>query len=788
LLTALTCAATNRTWSGTSGIDNNWMTPGNWQGGVAPSPGDNLSFPGVLSGGNLTNNNDFPDGTIFGTISIATAKSQDYAIGGNRIVLTNGITEGSSGFGAGGAFVFFNITLSSNQTFTASGGLTLNNTIDTAGNEIIFNNTGNVTVNGTLTNSIGNEINGVSLVKTNTGTLTISSTGILAGTASYEFDSRLDEGTLVMDSQGDLVNQGANFYIDQGSLVVDGSAEEVIPQGSGGSISGTGLIIDLFQYLGGSATITPGDNGAPGVLRCYSVIVEDPGSLKGPDTLQIIINGPAYGTGYGALVVDNSFDFAPSSAAPFGSPPTELELQWNYTPQIGDSFRVVAQVPNPWGYSPITNGFFYGLPPNSILDATNGATLGVVYNTNGVTLTTLRTTNSPFAVWKGSVAADFSAYESRNWSSTNNWAQGAGPASGDVLIFGPYQLSCYTFTTNLTLIPIPPAVTNDLASGLSLAGLLFSGTNYTLYGNALTLTGGITNSAPGGTNSCYLDIAFAGALPLDVESGGSLLMDGVISGSGTINKTGAGTLIYTGTTPDAFFGTVAVNNGTLEVDGYFTDGSFTVNGGILDGIGTVSAVTMTGGTLKPGDSPGILHVEGNLTMAPGAAFEAELDGPVPDSGYDQLQVNGSINLNGATLNLHPNFTASVGSTFLILVNQGTSPISGTFAGLPEGAIFEAGGQYFSISYQAGSGNKNVVVTRVNPPANLTRILSVPPTTVELLGAGGSNATYTILANTNLATTNWLEIGTALANGSGSFLFYDSNVLSYPQRFYKIQSP
>ena len=477
-----------------------------------------------------------------------------------------------------------------------------------------------------------------------------------------------------------------------------------------------------------------------------------------------------------------------------GNGPVALELQWNCAPQLGDSFLVITQAP-PEPYSVASNYFFAGLPPNSIDDATNGASLGVSYNSNGVTLTTLRIAGSPFVLWKGSVSApllDDMTYGSSDWSVITNWAQNVAPASGDVLIFSPYQMSCYTNTplfvyTNITLVPVPP-MTNDLASGTSLAGLVFTGSNYIVYGNSITVTGGRTNNTAGGTNFFHLSVATAGALPLDVEPGGSFLMDGVIAGSGTVSKVGAGLLIYAGTTADAFFGSVAVSSGTLEVDGSFTDGSFTVNGGTLDGTGTVSAVTVNSGILKPGDSPGVLHVQGNITMAPGAVFEAELDGPIPGSGYDQLQVSGGVSLNGATLNLQPNFAASVGAAFLILANNGAGAIAGTFAGLPEGAVFQAGGQYFSISYQAGSGNKNVVVTRVNPPGSLTGILSVPPTAVQLLGAGGTNATYTILANTNLATTNWVNIGTASANGSGYFFFYDSNVLNFPRRFYQIQSP
>jgi hypothetical protein len=737
------------------------MTPGNWQGDVAPSAGDSLVFQGVLSGGNNTNNNNFAAGTVFGSISIATARSQDFAIGGNQVVLTDGLAESSSGFAAGGAYVYFDISLSGSQTFTASGSLTFNGTIDPEGNTLTMNNAGSVVINGDFIDTLGGEEAPVGLIKTNIGTLTISSSAIILS----DFVT-LGEGTLAMDGSGG----STIFGIEQGNLIVDSTIAEAEFSGDGGSISGTGYIGLLYQNAGGDGTITPGDNGAPGVLHVGDF---DPpnGSI-----LQIIVNGTAPGAGYSQLLVTNSYSLTSGF--------TELALGGNYSPQLGDSFLVVTQgFPQPYSFA--NNGFFGGLPPDSIYDATNGASLSVSYNSNGVALTTLRTASSPFVLWKGSVSG--TNYGSRDWSVTNNWAQNAGPASGDVLIFSPYQTSLYN-NLDSNLVPVPPEVTNDLASDTSLAGLSFTGSNYALYGNPVTVTGGITNNTAGGTNVCHPDIAAAGALSLDVEPGGSFLMDGVIAGSGTVSKLGGGLLIYAGDTSDAFVGAVAVSNGTLEVDGSFTDGSFTVNGGMLDGTGTVSAVTVNSGTLKPGDSPGVLHVQGNLTMAPGAVFEAELDGPIPGSGYDQLQVSGGVNLNGATLNLQPNFAVSVGAAFLILVNNGTGAITGTFAGLPEGAVFQAGGQYFSISYRAGSGTKNVVVTRVNPPGTLTGIVFLPPTEVQLHGAGGTNATYTILANTNLATTNWVIIGTASANGSGYFFFDDSNVLSFPRRFYQIQAP
>jgi len=170
---------------------------------------------------------------------------------------------------------------------------------------------------------------------------------------------------------------------------------------------------------------------------------------------------------------------------------------------------------------------------------------------------------------------------------------------------------------------------------------------------------------------------------------------------------------------NSFVGSVVVDSGEFRADGSFTDGSFAVNGGLLTGIGTVSSVTMNGGTSLPGASPGILHVQGNLTMTTGAVYQVELFGPPSGNGYDQLEVNGTVNLTGATLSVQPGFSITPGTALLFLVNDSSNPLVGTFAGLPEGATLLAGGQYFSISYKAGPRTNDVLLTRVNPPGNLS---------------------------------------------------------------------
>ncbi|HVE73418.1 MAG TPA: VCBS repeat-containing protein [Thermoanaerobaculia bacterium] len=92
LLASATSAAT-RTWTGASGTL--WTDAGNWQGGVAPAPGDALVFPRTAP--NLTNTNDYPVDTIFHSLSLGPDNQSTAAtinISGNRLRVTNGVILG----------------------------------------------------------------------------------------------------------------------------------------------------------------------------------------------------------------------------------------------------------------------------------------------------------------------------------------------------------------------------------------------------------------------------------------------------------------------------------------------------------------------------------------------------------------------------------------------------------------------------------------------------------------------------------------------------------------------
>src|SRR5262249_26340763 len=151
--------------------------------------------------------------------------------------------------------------------------------------------------------------------------------------------------------------------------------------GPGASFSGTGMVGGFgFDVQGGTCLCVPGDNGAPGVLKCN--VFSSPNFAEG-GLLQIKANGTTPGTGYSQLLTYGSYDLGLGF-------PVGLAVQWGYMPQIGDSFLIITQASGTL-YSAQNNGYFAGQPPNSVFDSTNGSSQGVSYNSNGVSLTTLRT-------------------------------------------------------------------------------------------------------------------------------------------------------------------------------------------------------------------------------------------------------------------------------------------------------------------------------------------------------------------------------------------------------------
>jgi outer membrane autotransporter protein len=229
-----------------------------------------------------------------------------------------------------------------------------------------------------------------------------------------------------------------------------------------------------------------------------------------------------------------------------------------------------------------------------------------------------------------------------------------GTGAADNLFLGVDHLTAGDGTTatswNLSLSPVNASTFSDLAVH-SLATLRIN-ENVTITGDTVTDGSLIIDLAAGKTYAGV--ISGAGALVKDGDatltlSGDSTYTGATIVASGLLDVTGSlasqAYQIYAGaglTMAGAFTLT-----GDAVVNGTWTTPLLTVaSGGLLMGSGTINGDVVNGGVLSPGNSPGVLSINGNLGLLSGGTLRMDLT----PAGSDQLLVSGQTTL-GGTLNL-----------------------------------------------------------------------------------------------------------------------------------------
>jgi hypothetical protein len=177
----------------------------------------------------------------------------------------------------------------------------------------------------------------------------------------------------------------------------------------------------------------------------------------------------------------------------------------------------------------------------------------------------------------------------------------------------------------------------------------------------------------------------------------------------------AAAVIVTAAATTAVAATGTSDDGTTIADGVFVldkssviTGPVNVTGGILRGSGSIGALTADGGRIEPGIGPGILTTQ-SLTLGAGSTLALELNGPIGEASHDVVQVMGAIVLSNATLELTASSPNAFDVPLVIVKNDGDGAVTGTFAGLPEGAIVTpSGGRAVRITYTGGDGNDIVL--------------------------------------------------------------------------------
>jgi hypothetical protein len=296
-----------------------------------------------------------------------------------------------------------------------------------------------------------------------------------------------------------------------------------------------------------------------------------------------------------------------------------------------------------------------------------------------------------------------------------------GPSAGSDVRLGPVTTAgpqTYGSPNGVTI------VTADLSAGAS--NITF--TDSVSVGNAVRVgagsgtvvfSGGGTQTLQSGDETLFSNLNHDGVGTLRLA--GPLAVSGtLVQSAGTFDAddqpvTVGRTAIVTAGTYLAGTGVQSFGRGLVLTDGVFTSstgpvtiiGGVSLFGGSFHVAGTVDALTLVRGEVAPG--AGILTVGGAVTFDLLTTFSVTLNGTDPAS-YSQVAAGGPIDLGGSTLSLVLGYTPAVGDSFTLLTTSDPSPITGTFSGLAEGAVFAQGGNLFQITYQGGPNGNSVVLT------------------------------------------------------------------------------
>ena len=218
------------------------------------------------------------------------------------------------------------------------------------------------------------------------------------------------------------------------------------------------------------------------------------------------------------------------------------------------------------------------------------------------------------------------------------------------------------------------------------AGMLQLGAGASLAATgALTVNGGVFNL--NGNNQTVGALAGTGGAialgsgTLTAGDASNTTLAAAISGTGGFIKQGSGAITLTGAS--GYTGATLVNAGTLVVNGSLAS-AVTVNGGRLQGTGTVGGLVVSGGgTVAPGNSIGTLTVNGSFVQASGTTYQVEVNAA---GQSDRINVGGAATINGGTVQvLAQSGTYARNTTYTIL--NATGGVSGTYASVTSNFAF-----------------------------------------------------------------------------------------------------
>jgi T5SS/PEP-CTERM-associated repeat protein len=285
--------------------------------------------------------------------------------------------------------------------------------------------------------------------------------------------------------------------------------------------------------------------------------------------------------------------------------------------------------------------------------------------------------------WINPAGGDFGA--------ATNWNPTATPGAADVAVFnlgGSYVVQLSADVSNRRLRALNGEVTFALAQQIyTLTDESTSDPSIVIGAAAgddahVVFTGGTIVSVNAALGSAIGSSGAATITGVDSQwqNSDSLFVGGDESAAGGTGllEISDGTVVVGDTLKLWPAGSVAMSGGKLQTATLdLADGTFTMTAGRLV-VDEVIGNLELGGTLAPGDSPGMTSISGDYTQGAGGVLEIEIAGITAASQFDLLSIGGAAELAGTlAVSLLEGFMPSSGDVFEIVTAVGG--ISGTFA-------------------------------------------------------------------------------------------------------------
>jgi outer membrane autotransporter protein len=589
---------------------------------------------------------------VAGTIDNGSGVAIDMEGGGdNSVVLNAGAAFGKSTFTVGAGIVTLTGPTAFPNTVTIAGGTLQvgDGGIGTGGaiagdivdnSSLIFNHSDDITFAGVVSGS-------GTLAHSGTGTLTLTGTGSSAGATTVA------AGTLAFAQLGAF--NAADYTTQSGATTSVGGTSQLAVTGAFTQAAGSAPDVTLGSN---SPVITAGTAALDGTLSIVGFSADAPSLASALEGTRFTVISTTGGiTGNFASIslgsATSTLDYLTLSAGARRSAD-------NLTYGVG--FGLTWQAGATQG-----NGVFTLTSPTDafnvdvvLADQAASATgwNGTDLTKSGagtLTLSALNTYTGQTIVNSGTLAMGIanaiapSSAVTVNSGATlalNDFSQTANNLSGAGAInLGSLATTVLTASNNATDTTFAGNIGGaGLLNKTGAAALTLSGVN--TYTGGTTITAGtLSGSATSFGTGAILDNA-----SLDINQPADASFANAINGTGTLTKSGAGALNLTGTS--ALSGATTVAAGRLAVNGSLANSAINVqNGAILGGNGTIGRTSiLSGGTIAPGNSIGMLTVSGTFTQSAGFTYQAQVDPGTTAS--DLIRVNGAATLApGATLNV-----------------------------------------------------------------------------------------------------------------------------------------